>query len=270
MLSLLALAALLLPVSSAPTRTNCRCTILDTSTSKSWTSSIPASNSGLSPSASEYNVCANLGPQLENFRHSQPDLYQSYIQRASLENSQPTPTPTADQLQQPLTTTVLLRLAAQNGFESLGVVLPSAPTERPTEIIVCHPEPETFTIYQDSKTTLFALNVIVAMVILACVAESIILVSDWLQRRKSTTTPTHHHHHHNTLRLTGAERLLRAPTRADLECIFSPGAEKKMRAYEAPGWVERTTPSEKPEFFTAYLVTIEEEDDDDEMNRPVM
>jgi hypothetical protein len=61
---------------------------------------------------------------------------------------------------------------------SLGVVLPSAPTERPREIIICHPEPETFSAYKDSKLTLIALNVIVVMVIFACIVEGIILLAD--------------------------------------------------------------------------------------------
>ena len=70
------------------------------------------------------------------------------------------------------------------------------------------------------------------------------------------------------LRLTGAERLLRAPTYADLEFMFSPGAEKKMQAYRSPQWTSQT-PCEKRE-CTAYLIALEGDDDDDEMNRPVM
>lgn len=169
LLPLLSLASLLLPAFSAPTRTLCRCTIVDTS--KPWTSSIPASTSNTYDSS----ICATLGPHLENFRHSQPDQYHTYLRNAAVEQA----TPTTDDDLEPLSTTVLLRLAAQNGFENLGVVLPSAPTERPREIIVCHPEPETFSAYKDSRTTLFALNVIVAMVVLACIAEVIILASDW-------------------------------------------------------------------------------------------
>ena len=46
------------------------------------------------------------------------------------------------------------------------------------------------------------------------------------------------------LRLLGGERRLRA---FSTEQIHSPGVEKKLRAYEAPGWVTRS-PSQKHEF----------------------
>jgi hypothetical protein len=170
-LPVLSLASLSLTTSSAPTRaTYCRCTIIDSS--KPWTSTTPLLSSN--QTTSNINICTNLGPQLENFRHAQPELYQSYIKQAAVERPQAKP---VDDDLEPLTRTVLLK-AAQDGLGSLGVVLPSAPTERPQEIIICEPEPETFSAYKDSKTTLFALHVIVAMVILACIVEGLILIAD--------------------------------------------------------------------------------------------
>jgi hypothetical protein len=71
---------------------------------------------------------------------------------------------------------------------------------------------------------------------------------------------------HSRLRLSGAEkRLLAIPTgpqQADL--VSSPGAEKKMRAYETTRYFVTKSPSGRREFI-AY-----EDDSDDEANRPVM
>lgn len=65
------------------------------------------------------------------------------------------------------------------------------------------------------------------------------------------------------LRLTGAEKRLRAFT--EVEVVFSPGAEKKLRVYASPNWVPRPSSAEKRE-FEAY----KDEDEDDELSRPVM
>lgn len=71
---------------------------------------------------------------------------------------------------------------------------------------------------------------------------------------------------HSRLRLSGAEkRLLAIPTgpqQADLVC--SPGAEKKLRAYETTRYFVTQASSGRREFI-AY-----DDDSDDEANRPVM
>ena len=67
------------------------------------------------------------------------------------------------------------------------------------------------------------------------------------------------------LRLPGAEkRLLAIPSpNTETYAVFSPGAEKKLRAYESTRYYVAQSSSGKREFI-AY------EDDDDEMSRPVM
>ncbi|PSN70157.1 hypothetical protein BS50DRAFT_632078 [Corynespora cassiicola Philippines] len=231
----LALSGSLQSVAAVPTRTNCRCTIVSNDT-------VPASTPR--PSADSFDICSGLGPELEHFRHAEPDLYASYIHQAKASDSTPT-----DE-EQPLTTTVLLQLAAKNGFQNLGVVLPSTESR-----IVCRSAPEPFSAYQDSRMTLLALQVIVAIAVLACLAECVTLVADWLSNRRCLQQKP-------ALRLIGAEQRLRAVMSP--ESIFSPGAEKKLRAYSSPDWMPRTL-SEKGRQFDAY-----EEEDDDEMNRPVM
>ncbi|KAI4945419.1 hypothetical protein J4E86_009306 [Alternaria arbusti] len=70
----------------------------------------------------------------------------------------------------------------------------------------------------------------------------------------------------SSLRLTGAERrLLAIPTGPqEADSVFSPGAEKKLRAYETTRYFVTQASSGRREFI-AY-----DDDSDDEANRPVM
>lgn len=68
------------------------------------------------------------------------------------------------------------------------------------------------------------------------------------------------------LRLPGGERRLLAIPATDIsaDVMFSPGAEKKLRAYEATRYFVTQASSGRREFI-AY-----DDEDDDEANRPVM
>jgi hypothetical protein len=72
----------------------------------------------------------------------------------------------------------------------------------------------------------------------------------------------------SSLRLTGAEkRLLAIPTDVQqASSLFSPGAEKKLRAYETTRYFVTQASSGRREFI-AY---DDDDDSDDEANRPVM
>lgn len=69
----------------------------------------------------------------------------------------------------------------------------------------------------------------------------------------------------SSLRLLGAEkRLLAIPASSlHVDAVSSPGAEKKLKAYESARFFVTQSSSGKRE-FTAY------DEDDDEANRPVM
>ena len=171
-------ASLLLSASALPTRLQCRCIAI--STSDPWPESPSFSSS------SPKDICAHLGPELEYFRHAEPELYESYFNHL-VQDEDVIPTPTDDEALKPLSTTVLMELAARNdrleereraagaedGFP------PSAPTERPRHRIVCRSEREPVTQYRDSATKLFALKVVVALAILACVAECVNHLVAW-------------------------------------------------------------------------------------------
>lgn len=138
------------------------------------------------------------------------------------------------------------------------------PTSPPSERIVCYSEPETFSAYNDSCLTLWALQIIVALTILACVGEAIHLGMRWYSDPSSEEAQISSE---KALRLPGSERLLLAvPAQASSEKddILSPGAEKKTRAYEATRYFVVKSSSGRREFI-AY-----DSEDDDEANRPVM
>ncbi|KAF2477337.1 uncharacterized protein BDR25DRAFT_300297 [Lindgomyces ingoldianus] len=235
LVALLSVTALILPTNAAPTRTHCRCFVVDAN--KPWSPSAI-----LHDTSRQLDTCAHMGPEIEYFRISEPEIYQTYYQHIVHEQS--TATPTEDDLR-PLTTTVLMELARKDLFEHqlhLDTPLPSAPTERPRERIICRSEPEPISEYHDSELTLFALGVIVVLAILACVAECINLLMGWAEQR---------------------ELLRRSPVRLA-------GDEKKLRAYSSsersPEW---RCPSPETRVYTAYLIDTADEDDD-EINRPVM
>lgn len=262
------LTAFLLSTTSlaAPTRTQtrtpCRCILvsdvfnpLETPSAAHWT---PANWKATdpTPSASPYHQqtldkCSSLGPELDNFRHAKPDLYESYV-RNKISSQSPYPSDNVEE-QKPLPTEVLMSSEAR-------------PTSHADEKIVCYSEPEIHSTYNDSCLTLWTLQIIVAVTILACVVEGIHLGLRWFCG--SCADPREDlNSSEKALRLPGGERLLLAvPVQVSNEKseIFSPGAEKKTRAYEATRYFVVKGSSGKREFI-AY-----DSDDDDEANRPVM
>jgi hypothetical protein len=140
------------------------------------------------------------------------------------------------------------------------------PTSRPNERIVCYAEPEKFSAYNGSCLTLWALQIIVAITILACVAEGIHLGMRWYSGASCSESEEDHISSERALQLPGNERLLLAiPLQInEKDELFSPGAEKKTRAYEATRYFVVKSPSGRREFI-AY-----DSEDDDEANRPVM
>jgi hypothetical protein len=238
------------------TRTHCRCVLVldpvETPSAAHWT---PAhwNPTDPTPSASPYHQiadkCTNLGPELENFRHAKPDLYESYVRDKV---SSKTPYPTDDEEQKPLPTEVLMSSEPR-------------PTSRPNERIVCYSEHETFSAYNDSCLTLWALQIIVAITILACIAEGIQMGLQWFTG-SSASSDNDESKSEKALRLPGGERLLLAVPATGLneDDMFSPGAEKKTRAYEATRYFVVKSSSGRREFI-AY-----DSEDDDEANRPVM
>ncbi|KAF2270838.1 hypothetical protein CC78DRAFT_573195 [Lojkania enalia] len=221
------------PVTAAPARTLCRCNIAD---------AIAASS--LHPPALEtsgrLDVCSKLGSELENLRRMEPELYQAYIKKQLVEH-QPNSTPTEDDMRAQ-TTGVMMKLAA-NGLGSSVEKVVRAPTGRTgerRERIICHSEPEVYPAYDDSQMTLLVLQVIVALTILACIAEGITHLTDWFEHRG---------HRRRYIRLSGAER--------------------RLRIQSAPGVLSSF--GEKPQSDIPYLIRVGyEAKDDGEMNRPVL
>ncbi|KAJ4384054.1 hypothetical protein N0V86_000898 [Didymella sp. IMI 355093] len=248
---------------AAPTRTqqrsHCRCILvsdtfnpLETPSAAHWT---PTNwkPTDPTPSASPYHQqspdkCATLGPELDSFRDAKPDLYESYV---SDKIAAIAPHPSHDE-EKPLSTEALMNQEPR---------LKSRPNER----IVCYSEPEAVSAYSDSCLTLWALQVIVAITILACVAEGIHLGMRWFSS-SSAASEEDHISPEKALQLPGAERLLLAiPAQGiEKEDVFSPGVDKKMKAYEATRYFVVKSSSGRREFI-AY-----DSEDDDEANRPVM
>ncbi|KAF2819866.1 hypothetical protein CC86DRAFT_121490 [Ophiobolus disseminans] len=244
---LLATTLLVSTTYAAPTRTHCRCTIVAdappsaifTPSAAHWT---PAESS---PSAVAADLCANLGPELENFQHTKTDLYESYLSRtegASGNNAQ----------QRPLTTKVFVNFAARNELAKRNSEKEPRPTTRPQQHIVCRSEPDPFSEYQGSFVTLWALQIIVIIAILACLAEGLHLSLQWYGTPEVAS-------YTSWMRLPGRETLVLAiPTPSTQE------SEKTARTYEAMPILIVQTPN-GDRVCISY-----EEDDDDEMNRPVM
>ncbi|KAH7126713.1 hypothetical protein B0J11DRAFT_579150 [Dendryphion nanum] len=249
---------LVLPSSTlaAPTRTHCRCAVLDTHSALSASSSADLLSTA---SENDSDPCANLGPELEYFKHTDPNLYHSYFTPSA---STPSVSTSNDALK-PLSTTVLMGLANRNGFFLRSGALSDAPrpTERPTERIICRSEPEAFSAFSTSQTTLLILHVIVVLVVVACLCEFACLIANWFSpssRREQQPSSSS-----SALRLTGEEQRLRAFSLAPTD-LFSPGVEKKMRAYESIEIIVHA--SDEKRISIAYV----DPEDDDEMNRPVM
>ncbi|KAF1974267.1 hypothetical protein BU23DRAFT_113129 [Bimuria novae-zelandiae CBS 107.79] len=262
LLSALATALLLTTTSALPSRTHCRCTITSTEPSRPSTYHDSLANPDtlipFTTPSSPPDLCAALGTSLENLRHTNPALYESYVTK-----SDERAVADATAAQKPLSTTILLRMAAAQGFQNLGFVLPSVDArkeeeERPRERIECRSEEadaEAWAAYQFSWVTLVVLRMAVALVVVACMAEGAVLGWRWLSSRARNSVdvlPAHP----SSLRLSGEEKRLFAAPLVDWTEMRSPGVEKKMHVYASPLW--------KSQRFS-YV-----EDEDDEFNRPVM
>ncbi|KAJ4374277.1 hypothetical protein N0V83_003018 [Neocucurbitaria cava] len=253
-------------ITAAPTRTHCRCTIVSdgpspaiyTPSSAHWTPSEP------SPSPPTTDICFNLGAELENFQDTEPDLYDFYIEQfKSTTSNEDSPTAITTSLN--FAARHRLRASTQKSHHDSE----PRPTSRPQQRIVCHSEPEAFTSeYQSNFVNLWALQIIIAVSIFACLAEGIHIGLRWMHQRNQNhqAAAAELSSQSSSLRLAGAEkRLLAIPTSGtQSDQLFSPGADKKLRAYASTRYFVTQSSSGKREFI-AY-----EEDDDDEANRPVM
>ena len=92
-----------------------------------------------------------------------------------------------------------------------------------------------------------------------------LVLTVYRMNKRSKAPDAQHTSEKSRLRLPGGEKLLLAvPTGSNVSSICSPGAEKKLRAYETTQYFVTQTPSGKREFI-AY-----DDYSDDESNRPVM
>ncbi|KAH9868710.1 hypothetical protein J1614_007782 [Plenodomus biglobosus] len=287
---LLTAALLSSPSHAAPTRTTCHCTIVsdapspaeNTPSTAHWMPSDP------SPSPATPDTCAALGPQLDDFRHTEPAVYNAYMQQAQAPHHAATP--------QPIPSTILLAFAAhrrpgtgagtgtgKGRSSSSSENQHNAPTttraqqiSQPLERIVCRsvPSPDQSDTYQDSLLNLWISQIIIAVAILACAAEGIHIGMCWIT--KHTSTPTDDTNTTTTttttslpaLHLSGPEKpLLAIPpssttaATAPLDMLASPGADKKTRAYEHMRFFGGQGRAGRRE-FVAY--------EDGEEGRPVM
>jgi hypothetical protein len=232
--SLFAATFLLSTTSAAPTRTHCRCTVVAdaapaaiyTPSAAHWT---PAESS---PSPIASDICSNLGPELENFQHTEPDLYAAYLSRTE----RPSSTNDNQRVFPSSAGEAELRKRGESGSEP-------RPTTRPRQRIVCHSELDPFTAYQTSFVTLWILQIIVAIAIMACVAEGIHLSLRWYGTPDSAM-----------VHFPGSQKLL-------IEVLDS---EKDTQTLGATPLLIVQAPN-----GDRVCITYEE-DDDDEMNRPVM
>ncbi|KAK7177445.1 hypothetical protein PSPO01_16507 [Paraphaeosphaeria sporulosa] len=262
--SALSSALLLTQTTALPLRTHCRCSITSsdaiTSPPSTYRDSLENPDTLVPITATPLDLCVALGPSLENLRLPNPALYESYVSETDRQE-----TDAATSAQKPLSTTVLLRLAAQQGFQNPGAVLPGAPArERAQERIECRTEMgeggeggEAWSASLVSWVTLVVLQLVVALMVVACVAEGVMFGMRWMSARiPSPLVVLSIPGRLASLRLSGEERLLLAIPATERNDTRSPGIQKKLRAYASPGWKSQRYP------YT--------EDEDDEGNRPVM
>lgn len=268
------------PISAFPSRTHCACTLVDTTTTRFNPESLPASEY---TEKTPPDACARLGPALESLHAAHPDLYAEFL--AHTPSAPGRPTPAAGEAR-PLSTTLLLQLSAHRELAGLGVVLPSIHSAGPNAAqpqgtapprIVCKTQIHRFPSVHDSLITLVVLKVLVALAVLAFVAECVTLALRWYVPRAGGAADRPQLHvltrgwrrssfehvpEKSALRLSGEERRLLAVPVA--EGLFSPGVDKKQRLYRSGDWTPRLGSGKKE--FAAYVV----EEDDDELSRPVM
>ncbi|KAL6705866.1 hypothetical protein ACN47E_006326 [Coniothyrium glycines] len=189
--------------------------------------------------------------------HTLPDVYNAYLGHTAGSSS----------AQKLLPTTILLDASARHGsrlYEELSTEGEPGRTTRPHQRIVCSSEPEQFSGFQSSFVSLWMLQVIVALSILACVVEGVYLGLKMLSHCDAQSEVQESEK--GGLGLSGSERLLLAipSLHGHVEVLFSPGVEKKRRAYESTRYFVKQAACGRREFI-AY-----DEEDDDEANRPVM
>ncbi|KAF2021794.1 hypothetical protein BU24DRAFT_417417 [Aaosphaeria arxii CBS 175.79] len=243
----LALSSFLTATHAAPARTHCRCTIISPSPLLTQQETDLLSTT----SAGSADLCTNLGWELEYLRSEDPDLYSSYINPG---NPEVAPTATEDVVNGPMPTTILMELAARYGdLNFLGVEFSGGKSSKSpsrsnggNERIVCHGEPRFSSAYKASALGLWVLHAIVACAVLACLYEASALAFTWYTRKQQQG---------QRLQLSGDEKSLKAHSIADV---------LKDSAYL----------DEKRWTGDAHVVQIRaegcEEDNDDEMDRPVL
>lgn len=248
--SLVASTLLLCTTTAAPTRTHCRCTtVADAVPDAAFTPSAAHWTSAEStPSPVPRDFCSNLGPELESFQHSKPDLYQMYLGRTE------GPASNNDHQQPFKTIKVSVNFAARK--DSRGSISKSEwqSTTRSHQRIVCHAESDLTKGYQGSFVTLWALQIIVAIGIIACIAEGLCLSLSWLGN-PSTVLPGDWKS--GPMRISGNETVVLQMSSS----TYKPGTPEQT--YDAAPMLVLHAPN-------GDRICITYEEDDDEVYRPVM
>jgi len=143
------------------TQTQCRCEIVQEAALPVYTPSAAHwSPANPSPSPSSVDICSSLATQLEHFQHTEPELYDVYMRQAK----KPVPT---DVLMAGATRTETKDAVAS----SSSLPLPSPPQQGKLR---CYAAPKpSGSDFQSSFLSLWALQIVIVVSILACVAEGI-------------------------------------------------------------------------------------------------
>jgi hypothetical protein len=201
---------------------------------------IPA-ESPPSPVAGDF--CSSLGPELEIIQHTKPDLYEMYLRRTE-------GLPSNNDQQQPFQSTkVSVNLAARNELGS-GISEKGPRKHR----IVCHAEKDPYTEYQG--VTLLLLQIIVAIAIIACIAEGLHLSLSWVG---NSNTGMSGGWKSGIVSMPGSEKRM-----FEVSSVGTYGSEKSELALDAAPMLIVHAPN-----GDRICITYEE-DDDDEVYRPVM
>ncbi|KAF2659256.1 hypothetical protein K491DRAFT_689377 [Lophiostoma macrostomum CBS 122681] len=229
---------------AAPTRTHCLCSSIPAA-AQPPTASPPISDELQHQQSQSHNhdllqdsqilsdPCASLGPQLESLKNSAPEVYAQYFPAD-------VPTPSLNTEEKPVATSALLALAARNGYAAPEILPRAQESSSSTEqAIVCRSAPVLASELRFSKITLVGLQCLVAMAVLGCISECISVVGQWWSTNEQE----------RGLQLNGDEQRLRA----FVVPVITPEPEMKMRVPP-----------------NAVLGEEEENDEDDEMNRPVL
>ncbi|KAA8614575.1 hypothetical protein PtrSN002B_000147 [Pyrenophora tritici-repentis] len=143
------------------TQTQCRCEIVQEAASPAYTPSAAHwSPANPSPSPSPVDVCSSLAVQLERFQHTEPELYNVYMRHGK----------------KPVPTHVLMAGASSSETQNAVASSSSSPSPTPQQHgrIRCSAAPKpTTSDYQSSFLSLWALQIVIVVSILACIAEGI-------------------------------------------------------------------------------------------------